>query len=55
VPLADLRDHRLGLDCPCHPTLTVNTRDEALVAHQSWDAREGWERYFPEAPSARAH
>src|ERR687887_307191 len=47
VPVADEQHHRLGLDCPCRPSVIVNTPAAMFISHSSWDAREDWERHYP--------
>lgn len=41
VPIADLRDHELSLDCWCKPY--VDEEEESLIIHNALDGREDFE------------
>ena len=41
IPLDDLRNHKVGVDCWCGPTPEADRPD--IVAHHSLDRREEYE------------
>ncbi len=42
LPESDIREHREGNDCPCHPDQYV-VGNNWLLVHHAWDAREAFE------------
>ena len=42
MPLGDLIEHEIGMDCPCGPIVTEIIDGNTHIAHFSLDNREGF-------------
>lgn len=43
LPINDIKDHVEQSTCPCEPEVVVEGGD-LIIAHNSWDGREGLEQ-----------